>query len=132
MLNIYVDPATKSLQIPITGMKVFWSYKKSFFVSLDHIKLPVVIFSKEHKTLLWGWNYGMFMPGVLVAGTFWSWGLSTKTFFYMGKTERAIVIETTGDEDYKFLILGVEEGKTPEEVIAEITKAVENAKNHDA
>ncbi|KAJ3178021.1 hypothetical protein HDU87_003798 [Geranomyces variabilis] len=68
-------------------------------------------------------KYGTHIPGKLRAGTFFYWS-KKREWVYTSDAARSIQIELKENAPYGNLVLEVEDGKEPDEVIAEIARAI--------
>ena len=101
----------------VQGLHKLWALKSRIRVPLGHVKGVRV--DPEAARQVWkGWRLpGTHLPGVLVAGSFLKDG--KWTFWDVGQTARAILVELT-DERYHQLIIEVAD---PESDVARLRSA---------
>jgi hypothetical protein len=103
------------LLIQVQGWDKLWAMKSHLEVPLQHVK-RVRSAAEEHAQ---GIHVpGTYLPGIVVAGTFYQIG--KKVFWDVHNPERAIAIDLH-DERYTTLVLEVEH---PEATVSEIEKSI--------
>ena len=106
-----VSPDDRLLVRPV-GLVRVWALSRGVEVPISSV---VDIGVSERKDLVLGMRFpGTHLPGVLTAGTFRSRG--EKSLWMVGRNERVLVIELTG-EKYRHLVLGVEDPEAAPEAL---------------
>lgn len=117
MVDIRIDDGT--LLLTVRGLHVLWALRRRLEIPLGHLREV----RRAERGIMSGWWKGLrapgtFLPGVIVAGTYYQRG--EKIFWDVCDDSRAIVIELAG-ESYDRLIVEVAD---PDAAIAEIRRAL--------
>jgi hypothetical protein len=119
MVDIQI--ADKTLKIEVLGWDKFWAFKSRLSIPLEHVVSARLDGSILRK---WLWAFkapGSALPGIIIAGTFYSRG--RRMFWDVHNPKEALVIELK-DEKYTQLVLEVQ---NPELAVKEIGEAIGSA-----
>ncbi|MBI4556415.1 MAG: hypothetical protein HY706_02435 [Candidatus Hydrogenedentes bacterium] len=119
-----VNVVGDKLSVRVLGLHQFWALKKRIELPLAHV---VRAQSADPSMTTWGWWKGWrcpgtYLPGVIVAGTFYCRG--QRIFWDVCNPRNAIVIELK-EERYQKLIIEV---ASPAATIEVIRKAVDSVR----
>jgi len=109
-----------ALTVSMHGIDKILALRGHLSVRLEHVR-GVEVRPEEARQIWHGLKFGTNLPGVVTAGTFFTG--EGKLFYDLHDPERTIAIDLEG-EDYRRLIVQVDDGETPEAVAQRIRAAL--------
>lgn len=118
MIDVRVD--SRAVVIELRGWSALWSFRRRIVIPLETIR---EVAAADPSLARAGWKMlraaGTFMPGVIMAGTYY--GLDGRSFWYVRDFQRAIRIECSGGP-YRRVIVEVDS-------VARVTAAIQSLRS---
>ncbi|KAI8588069.1 hypothetical protein BDZ88DRAFT_423022 [Geranomyces variabilis] len=119
-VKIIIDDTQLTVSLT-TGQKLLSG--QFYDVSIPLADIAAVHKCPEDGLPTWALKYGTHIPGGLRAGTFYYWS-KKKDWVYASDAARSIQITLKENAPYGSLVLEIEDGKEPGQVVAEISRAI--------